>query len=223
MPVTIGFVSQKGGTGKSTLARALGAVVAHAGLKVLLADLDARQRTVLEWEKARAANRVAPTLRVRAFRTVKEALEAPEKDELLIIDLAAGGDRRMVDVAKSADLIVQPTSGSLDDLRPAVVLFHDLVRCGIPIERLVFALCRTLSDREEEEARAYVMKAGYEALHGSVPERAAYREAHNRGQSATETAQKALNERAQILMRALFDKVTAQLAQRDRARRQGKS
>ncbi len=39
-PVIVGFVSQKGGTGKSTLARALGAVVAGAGLKVKIADLD---------------------------------------------------------------------------------------------------------------------------------------------------------------------------------------
>ena len=49
----VAFVSQKGGTGKSTLARALAAVVAHAGLKVKIADLDPDQQTVLHWEKLR--------------------------------------------------------------------------------------------------------------------------------------------------------------------------
>jgi chromosome partitioning protein len=53
MAVVVGLVSQKGGTGKSTLARALGAVVAHAGLKVRIADLDPQQHTVLEWERTR--------------------------------------------------------------------------------------------------------------------------------------------------------------------------
>ena len=42
MPVVVAFISQKGGVGKSTLARALGAVAASAGLKVRLADLDAQ-------------------------------------------------------------------------------------------------------------------------------------------------------------------------------------
>ena len=65
MAVIVGLVSQKGGVGKSTLARALGAVVAHAGLKVRIADLDPQQHTVVEWERMRGENRLAPTLDVR--------------------------------------------------------------------------------------------------------------------------------------------------------------
>ena len=68
MPVIVGFISQKGGVGKSTLARALGAVVAHAGLKVRIADLDAKQQTVLAWEEARHENQVAPTVPARPSR-----------------------------------------------------------------------------------------------------------------------------------------------------------
>src|SRR5882672_237735 len=130
--VIVGFVSQKGGTGKSTLARALGAVVAHAGMKVKIADLDPQQRTIVEWEKARDENRVAPTLKVRGFRTVSEAVAAAEEDELLILDAPAGATRRILEVAQRADLIVQPSGASIDDLRPTVLLFHDLTQSGIP-------------------------------------------------------------------------------------------
>ena len=62
----VAFISQKGGTGKSTLARALAAIVAHAGLAVRIADLDPQQSTVIEWEKLRHDTKLAP-IPVEAF------------------------------------------------------------------------------------------------------------------------------------------------------------
>jgi chromosome partitioning protein len=41
----IAFISQKGGVGKSTLARALAVEATREGLKTLLADLDPGQQT----------------------------------------------------------------------------------------------------------------------------------------------------------------------------------
>ena len=57
MAAVIAFISQKGGVGKSTLARALAAVCAQAGLDVVLADLDPRQQTLVQWQKARSGSR----------------------------------------------------------------------------------------------------------------------------------------------------------------------
>lgn len=208
MAVVVGLVSQKGGTGKSTLARALGAVVAHADLKVRVADLDPQQHTVVEWERTRGENRVAPTLHAQSFSTVAQALAGLADDELLILDAPARAGRRTLGIAKAADLVIQPTSGSLDDLRPAVVFFHELVQAGIPKERLAIALSRTHTSAEEAAARAYIAKAGYEVLAGAVPERAAYREAHNRGQAVTE-AKRRVDDQVERLIEALFDKVHA--------------
>ena len=214
-PAIVGFVSQKGGTGKSTLARALGAVVAAAGLKVKIADLDPQQGTVLEWQRIREENSTSPPITVEAFDTAAEAIESAEEDELLIIDAPAHANRGTLEIAQAATLIVQPTGASIDDLRPAVLLFHELVQAGIPRDRLVVALCRILSDAEEDAARAYVTKAGYDVLPGCIPERVVYRDAHNRGQAVTE-AKQALNERVDELMVALYSRVAAQLAAREK-------
>ncbi len=211
MAVVVGLVSQKGGTGKSTLARALGAVVAHAGLKVRIADLDPQQHTVLEWERTRGHNRVAPTLDVRGFATVGQALADAADDELVILDAPARAARRTLQIAEVADLVVQPSSGSIDDLRPAVVLFHELVEAGIPKDRLVVALCRTLTQAEEDAARTYIKKAGYAVLEGSIPERAAHREAHSRGEAVTEVKRRTDDDQVERLMEALFAKVHAQM------------
>jgi chromosome partitioning protein len=43
MPVVVAFVSQKGGVGKSTLARALATFAVAHGLRTKLADLDVQQ------------------------------------------------------------------------------------------------------------------------------------------------------------------------------------
>src|SRR6185436_20351055 len=152
----VAFVSQKGGTGKSTLARALAAVVAHAGLKVKIADLDPDQQTVLHWEKLRGENEGMPAISVEGFDTASDALASAEDDELLIIDAPAHATRGTLEIAQFATLVVQPTGASLDDLRPAILLFHELAAAGIPRERLVMALCRILSAAEEEMARQYI-------------------------------------------------------------------
>lgn len=209
--VIVGFVSQKGGTGKSTLARALGAVVAAAGLKVRIADLDPQQKTVLEWEKLRQESTTRPVLTVEAFESAAEAIASAEDDELLIIDAPAHANRGTLEIAQAATLIVQPSGASIDDLRPAVLLFHELLEAGIPRERLVVALCRILSHAEEDMARSYITKAGYDVLPGCIPERTAYREAQNRGQAVTETKHKALNALVEELMEGLYARVARQL------------
>jgi chromosome partitioning protein len=224
MPVVVAFLSQKGGTGKSTLARALAAIVAHTGHRVRIADLDDRQQTIVEWEKLRRANGL-PAVEVEAFSETAKALASGLPGELLIIDAPAGVSRRTLQIARNADLVVQPSGGSIDDLRPAVLLFHELVQAGIPTNRLVIALCRMLGEREEEQARTYVGKAGFDVLPGSIPERLGYREAQNRGEALSEAKDRSLKQRVDRLMDALFDKVDAQLkakANREKAARNRK-
>src|SRR5262245_4202358 len=103
--VIVGFVSQKGGTGKSTLARALGAVVAAAGLKVKVADLDPQLETVIAWERIREENSTVPVIAVQAFDTAADAIDSAEEEELLIMDAPAGANRGTLEIAQAATLI----------------------------------------------------------------------------------------------------------------------
>ena len=207
MPVIVSFVSQKGGVGKSTLARALLAISSY-DLRVRLADLDPQQGSVVAWEQARRRHPDAPPCEVVPYATAAEAVLAGGDVELLIIDMPARTNRATLEVARRSNLVVQPTGPSADDLRPAILTFHELVKEGIPKDRLAMAICRVLSDGEEATVRSYVQAAGYQVLAGAVPERIAYREAQNRGHAITETSVAALNTQADRLMEALLMKVT---------------
>ena len=207
MTAVIAFVSQKGGVGKSTLARALAREAAASGLKVKIADLDPDQATIVDWHKVRTQRALEPSLSVELFRTVAQALASADGHDLLVIDGPAKASGGTTEIAKKADLIVQPTGAGRDDLNPAVRVFHGLVRLGVPHSRLIFALNHIGTESEAEAARAFITEAGYSVLPGYLPERPAYRLAQNEGYAVTETRFHGLKERADALIQSLIDKV----------------
>jgi chromosome partitioning protein len=208
MASVIAFVSQKGGVGKSTLSRALAREAAAGGLKTKVADLDTQQGTSVDWHRTRMDAGIEPVVSVESFKTAAQALAVAEHFDILILDGPARTSQATLDIARAANLVVQPTGASLDDLRPAVREFHALIKAGIPRERLTFALNRIGTDAEEADARAYLAEAGYSVLAGCLVERPAYRKAQNGGHAVTETRYAALNTRADALIQSLIDRVT---------------
>ncbi|MFX1722400.1 AAA family ATPase [Paraburkholderia sp. A1RO-5L] len=205
MASVIAFVSQKGGVGKSTLARALARESAAGGLRVKVADLDTQQGTSVDWHRARMDAGIEPSVSVESFKTAAQALAVANHFDILIIDGPARTSQATLEIAKASNLVVQPTGASLDDLRPAVREFHALVKAGVPRERLAFALNRIGTDAEEADARSYLGEAGYSVLAGCLVERPAYRKAQNGGYAVTETRYAALNSRADALIQSLID------------------
>ena len=203
----VGFISQKGGVGKSTESRALAREATSCGIKTKLADLDLEQGTSSDWRRRRLAAGLPPAASVELFATAKQAIDSTGDAELLILDGPARASKGTLEIAKVADLVVQPTGASLDDLIPAIKVFNALVKDGIPRSRLVFSLSRVGTEAEEADARAYISEAGYETLAGCLFEKPAYRKAMNSGLAVTETRYKGLNERADELIQALIDKI----------------
>jgi chromosome partitioning protein len=203
----VAFVSQKGGVGKSTLSRGLAREAAKAGFSVKICDLDVQQGSCVDWHRRRLAEGVEPVVSVEAYRTAEQALGQATRYDVLIIDAAARASEATQKIAERAALVVQPTGASLDDLIPAVRLFHELVRAGVPKRRLAFALNHVLTEAEEAAARAYLDEAGYAVLDGSLPSKASYRDAQNHGRAITETAFPSMNSRADKLLQSLIDRI----------------
>ena len=82
MAALIGLVSQKGGVGKSTLARLVAREYAAAGWQVKIADLDISQGTSTDWKQRRERAGVKPDIAVEPFGTVAHG--APAKGNTLL-------------------------------------------------------------------------------------------------------------------------------------------
>ncbi|CAG8670574.1 5381_t:CDS:2, partial [Cetraspora pellucida] len=152
--------NQKGGVGKSTLARALAVEATRAGLKTLLADCDPGQETSYKWSKRRERE---PKITVQVFSDFATAYQTSQKGkyDLLIIDGPAMISAMTKEIAKQADYIIQPVKPYLDDLEPAVK------------DKLLLALNQVLNTNSEKDARDYLATTPYKVLKNSLPERQA--------------------------------------------------
>lgn len=206
MGYVLAFLSQKGGVGKSTLARILAVEMAKAGLSVKIADLDNRQTTSYLWAQRRAERGHEPKIEIDVYENVNTALTEALRHDVLIVDGAGHASRDTRIVAKAADLVVLPTGICIDDLYPTVLLAHDLRKEGLPKERIRIALGRiTDSGVELRATRKYLGQSGYNVLPGELPFRTAYAKATDQGLAFTETPFRTLNKRAEEVAQGIVD------------------
>ncbi|EIU5460348.1 TPA: AAA family ATPase [Pseudomonas aeruginosa] len=208
MGYKIGLGSQKGGVGKSTLARGLGAAFALSGWSVMLADLDVKQGTATAWQQRRLRAGVTPDVPVQMFGNVATAIAKTTGADLLIFDGAPHATADTVAIAQAVDLMILPTGLSLDDLEPTVTLANTLAdKHGIDAARIVFALCKIGSSAAElDEARAYLGKTRFVTLDGAIPQKPAFSRAMDAGLSVIETPYKGPREQAMQLIQAAITK-----------------
>jgi chromosome partitioning protein len=208
MTYIIGMVSQKGGVGKSTLARMMAREFVEGGLATKIADLDTQQQTCAHWAGRRAENGISPEMQVQSFASVRTALADAPRFDAFIMDGKPNASEQTLDIARAADLVVIPTGQTVDDLHPGVVLAHSLRKKGIAPERIAFAMFKTTgSDRETAAARQYLAQAGYFVLEGEVSVSTAYGSASDMGRAITETSFRTLNDRAARLAQGVIDRM----------------
>jgi chromosome partitioning protein len=206
--VVIGIVSQKGGVGKSTIARLLAREYVNAGWHAKIADLDIAQGTSFSWQARRLRNDIKPAVAVERFGAVEQALRVADHYDLLILDGPPHSSVGTLRIAQASDFVVLPSGLALDDLEPSVLLGQELTRKGVSANKLAFAFCR-IGDSEAElsEAREYVTQARFRVVQEAMPERVAYRRAFDQGRSATETPFVSLNQKADALAQGIINLV----------------
>ncbi|WP_420419655.1 ParA family protein [Pacificispira sp.] len=215
MSLIIGVVSQKGGVGKSMIARLIAREYAAAGWGVKIADLDIQQGTNFSWQGRRLRNGIEPAIQVERFATADQALRIADYYDLLVLDGPPHATVGTVRIAAASDLLILPTGLALDDLEPTVLLAHELAKTGIQPDRLVIVFCRVGdSIAELREAIKYVKQAGYRCLSGFLPEKVGYRRAGDEGRAATETRYTSLNTKADELAQSVIDKLQELTKQR---------
>lgn len=216
MSYIIGMVSQKGGAGKSTLARLFARELAKDGFAVKIADLDTQQSTSTEWAADRAEAKIEPEIQVQPFGNIKTALAEAGRFDVYILDGRPHSSQQTLEIARTADLTVIPTGQTKDDLRPAVKLAHSLADSGIDPGKIAFALVKTTnSEAELNAARAYLEQTDYTTLDGFLPVSTAYGIAHDAGKVVTETPHRSLNGKAEKLAQSIIDRLAALTAAKD--------
>lgn len=208
MALIIGVVSQKGGVGKSTLARLLAREYAQAGWETLIADMDVSQGTSFEWNSRRLEMKLEPEISVQQFSTVDKALKHGDHYDIIIFDGAPHATRATLQIAEVSDLILLPTGNSKDDLNPQIRLAYELTDKGVDLDSVSFVLCRVgTSDKETEEVRKYISKTGHSLVEGAIPEKTAYRRAIDEGKSLNETNYPSLNEKAELVVQDIVNRL----------------
>jgi len=207
MALKLGVLSQKGGVGKSTIARFMAVEYARNQWDVKIADMDLSQGTVTEWNRIRMGNGVEPKIAVEQFMTVKDAVKQNNYHDLLIFDGEPHSTKKTLEIAQESDFMILPTGVTVDDLMPTIKLAHELKKNGIDRKKIGIALSRVGDSQGEiEGAKDYIEEAGYHFL-GVIPEKVSIGQAHDTGRAANETLFKTVNQAIDSFVQSIVDRL----------------
>ena len=149
---TIAIVSQKGGSGKTTLALHLAVASAASGQNTAVIDLDP-QASAANWSDRREAE-LPVVLSAHASRLRQEIERVREiGGEMLYVDTAPHSDSAALEAARSSDLILIPCRPAILDLEAITNTLAFLRTTGTPVLVVLNAIAASGQDtRQAEEA-----------------------------------------------------------------------
>lgn len=186
----IACISQKGGVGKSTLARDIAVQFAANGWDARIVDMDDRQTTTILWQARRQEGMISPPVHVFGCKSAESAI-AFNGCDLVIFDGTPYSNQETAKIAAASDLVVIPTGPSLDDLHPQVLLAHELQKVRVGAKRILFVLNSIVGDIDGNEvtaARDFINQAGYRVAKFALARRPSYQHAMNVGRSISEVS-----------------------------------
>ena len=202
--VAVSFVSQKGGVGKSALARLLAVGAAHRGRKVLLADFDLEQLTCVEWNALRLRAEIEPEIDARPMKSLKKLRKSDGDFDFIVADTRGLADSFTRELAEESDVVFLPTGTSGDDLRPTLALARNLAKHGAE-GRIAVILSRVgKSDALLEKAREVIKVSGFDLVEEIWPLRDGLQADLDAGRAGREARNAHLRETARRLEDALY-------------------
>jgi chromosome partitioning protein len=181
---TIAIVSQKGGSGKTTLSVNLAAAAEAAGHIALIIDTDP-QATASQWGAWRSDK--APEVIDSAPPRIRHKVDQAEAQgaTFIVIDTPPHADSAASRAVEAADLVLIPCRPSAFDLA-AIKTTISLVRLFNKPAYVVFTAGPPHAPRMYEEAIELVRGFGIEPCSHVLPDRAVYRHASAAGASVVE-------------------------------------
>lgn len=202
---TIAILSQKGGSGKTTLALHLAVAAWQDGKTAVIADLD-EQASATMWHRAREEPlpHVQPT---HSAALAQFAAEAERQGvDFLFIDTAPQSDKPAINAAEVADLILITCRPSVMDLRAIQNTLRLTSLVNLKPGAAVFAVMTQIEPfgKLAEEARTTLRQLAVNVLPHGLGRRVAYHHGLIDGQTALEyePAGKAARE-----VRALYEQI----------------
>lgn len=202
----IACLSQKGGVGKSTLARLVARTYATAGWTVKICDFNTTQLTSQKWSRIRKNAGITPIIEAEAY--ISPTRLRRENFNLIVADGRPDSDQSSLEIARVSDLIILPTGLALDDLEPQLAFAKELVSKGVDTGRILFVLNKTDDSQAAlREAREYL--EGFTVARQDIVARNSYQRAQNHGRTLSEVADYVgtLAERADLLAAEIVDHV----------------
>ena len=176
--------AQKGGAGKTTLARNIAVAASQDGGRVLCLDLDP-QGSLRAWWEGREADMPAMLEKDPAPHALRATLTAAQAQfDLCIIDTPPAAPEWLAEALAAADLVLIPVRPSPDDLRAVGATIAAVNRARVPF---AFALSQTPRAKITDEAARVLAQHGRVAP-VNIAQRVSYAETGATGQGVTETS-----------------------------------
>ncbi|MGL4755337.1 MAG: ParA family protein [Aeromonadaceae bacterium] len=208
----ISIVSQKGGPGKSIVARLAAVAYSSAGWDTYIMDSDTEQTTSARWMARREIHPKASTVNLHVIpregvNPIKRAMQL--NPDLLIVDGRPAAFKETADFASQSHLVLIPVGTGLDDLNPAATLARQLISAhGVDSKRIRFVL-NHVGPRGRGVTVAMELleeSTGVQCLPNYLSERPSYRTALDDGKAPQECSHHIVKAEA---MRVVSDIFTA--------------
>jgi chromosome partitioning protein len=177
-------ITQKGGSGKTTLALSLAVAAMHAGQNVVIIDVDT-QATAAAWGDRREGKPppVIPTLAARLPHVLRTAQEAGV--DLAVIDTPPRAEQAALAAARVSELVLIPCRAKLFDLETVATTLELVRSTG---SRQIAAVLNAISARgtRHTDATALLEGLGLAVCPTALGNREAFSDATIRGQVALE-------------------------------------